>query len=185
MEKIIEKLSKYMNSTQIDLFTKLYEEKIKEYEHLEIYDGYKYNKYLYDVLNRLCELNVNACSLYTTLLVKSEITNYQEIEDLYGEDTSTMLKALKKIEDKAGLCLYNLGTGVGYSVLDIVKNFEEANDLTIPYVIKERRPGDIATCYADAKKAEEELGWKAQYGIREMCEDAWRWQKNNPNGFED
>ena len=95
------------------------------------------------------------------------------------------VKALKKIEDKAGLCLYNLGTGVGYSVLDIVKNFEEANDLTIPYVIKERRPGDIATCYADAKKAEEELGWKARYGIREMCEDAWRWQKNNPNGFED
>ena len=95
------------------------------------------------------------------------------------------VKALKKIEAKAGLCLYNLGTGVGYSVLDIVKNFEEANDLTIPYVIKERRPGDIATCYADAKKAEEELGWKAQYGIKEMCEDAWRWQKNNPNGFED
>ena len=95
------------------------------------------------------------------------------------------VKALKKIEEKAGLCLYNLGTGVGYSVLDIVKNFEAANDLTIPYVIKERRPGDIAMCYADAKKAEEELGWKAQYGIKEMCEDAWRWQKNNPNGFED
>ena len=95
------------------------------------------------------------------------------------------VKALKKIEEKQGLCLYNLGTGVGYSVLDIVKNFEEANNLTIPYVIKERRPGDIATCYADAKKAEKELGWKAQYGIKEMCEDAWRWQKNNPNGFED
>ena len=95
------------------------------------------------------------------------------------------VKALKKIEENAGLSLYNLGTGTGYSVLDIVKNFEEANDLKIPYVIKERRPGDIATCYADAKKAEEELGWKAQYGIKEMCEDAWRWQKNNPNGFED
>lgn len=95
------------------------------------------------------------------------------------------VKALKKIEEKAGLCLYNLGTGTGYSVLDIVKNFEAANDLKIPYVIKERRPGDIAKCYADAKKAEEELGWKAQYGIKEMCEDAWRWQKNNPNGFED
>ena len=95
------------------------------------------------------------------------------------------VKALKKIESGAGLCLYNLGTGVGYSVLDIVKNFEKANDLTIPYVIKDRRPGDIAMCYADAKKAEEELGWKAQYGILEMCEDAWRWQKNNPNGFED
>lgn len=95
------------------------------------------------------------------------------------------VKALKKIEEKAGLSLYNLGTGTGYSVLDIVKNFETANNLKIPYVIKERRPGDIATCYADAKKAEEELGWKAQYGIKEMCEDAWRWQKNNPNGFED
>ena len=59
------------------------------------------------------------------------------------------------------------------------------NDLTIPSVIKDRRPGDIAMCYADAKKAEEELGWKAQFGIREMCEDAWRWQKNNPNGYED
>ena len=95
------------------------------------------------------------------------------------------VKALKKIEEKAGLCLYNLGTGVGYSVLDIVKNFEEANDLKIPYVIKDRRPGDIATCYADAKKAEDEIGWRAQYGIKEMCEDAWRWQKNNPNGFDD
>ena len=93
------------------------------------------------------------------------------------------VKALKKIEEKSGLCIYNLGTGVGYSVLDIVKNFEEANDLKIPYTIKERRPGDIATCYADAKKAKEELGWEAQYGIKEMCEDAWRWQKNNPNGF--
>ena len=59
------------------------------------------------------------------------------------------------------------------------------NRKVIPYVIKDRRPGDIATCYADAKKAKEELGWEAQYGIREMCEDAWRWQKNNPNGFED
>ena len=95
------------------------------------------------------------------------------------------VKALKKIEEKSGLCLYNLGTGVGYSVLDIVKNFEAANDLKIPYKVKDRRPGDIAMCYADAKKAEEELGWKAQYGIKEMCEDAWRWQKNNPNGFED
>lgn len=95
------------------------------------------------------------------------------------------VKALKKIEEKAGLCLYNLGTGVGYSVLDIVKNFEEVNDLKIPYVIKDRRPGDIATCYADAKKAEDEIGWRAQYGIKEMCEDAWRWQKNNPHGFDD
>ena len=73
----------------------------------------------------------------------------------------------------------------GYSVLDIVKNFEEANGIKIPYSIKPRRPGDIATCYCDPGKAERELGWKAQYGIKEMCADSWRWQKNNPNGYED
>ena len=95
------------------------------------------------------------------------------------------VKALKKIEENAGLCIYNLGTGHGYSVLDIVKNFEEANGIKIPYSIKPRRPGDIATCYCDPSKAERELGWKAQYGIKEMCEDSWRWQKNNPNGYEE
>ena len=95
------------------------------------------------------------------------------------------VKALKKIEDKSGLSIYNLGTGVGYSVLDVVKNFEEATGVKIPYVIKDRRPGDIATCYADASKAERELGWKAEYGIKEMCADSWRWQSNNPNGYED
>ena len=95
------------------------------------------------------------------------------------------VKALKKIEENAGLCIYNLGTGHGYSVLDIVKNFEEANGIKIPYSIKPRRPGDIATCYCDPGKAERELGWKAQYGIKEMCADSWRWQKNNPNGYED
>ena len=94
------------------------------------------------------------------------------------------VKALKKIEAKSGLCIYNLGTGTGYSVLDIVKNFEEATGVKVPYVIKERRPGDIATCYADPGKAKEELGWTAMYGIREMCEDAWRWQSNNPNGYD-
>ena len=95
------------------------------------------------------------------------------------------VKALKKIEENAGLCVYNLGTGVGYSVLDIVKNFEEATGVKIPYVIKPRRAGDIATCYSDATKAKEELGWTAKYGIKEMCADSWRWQKNNPNGYED
>ena len=94
------------------------------------------------------------------------------------------VKALKKIQEKAGLCIYNLGTGQGYSVLDIVKNFEAASGVKIPYVIKERRAGDIATCYADATKAKEELGWVAERGIKEMCEDSWRWQKNNPNGYE-
>ncbi len=95
------------------------------------------------------------------------------------------VKALKKVEENAGLKIYNLGTGTGYSVLDIVKNFEEATGVKVPYVIKERRPGDIATCYADASKAKEELGWETQYGIKEMCADSWRWQSNNPNGYEE
>ena len=95
------------------------------------------------------------------------------------------VKALKKIEENAGLKIYNLGTGCGYSVLDVVHNFEKASGVKIPYSIKPRRAGDIATCYADAAKAKEELGWEAQYGILEMCEDSWRWQKNNPNGYDD
>ena len=95
------------------------------------------------------------------------------------------VKALKKIEENPGLAIYNLGTGKGYSVLDIVKNFEAATGVKIQYVIKPRRAGDIATCYCDASKAEKELGWKAENGIREMCEDSWRWQKNNPNGYDD
>ena len=95
------------------------------------------------------------------------------------------VKALKKIEEKAGLKVYNLGTGIGYSVLDIVKNFEEATGVKIPYVIKDRRAGDIATCYSSAEKAEKELGWKAEFGIKEMCADSWKWQSNNPNGYEE
>ena len=94
------------------------------------------------------------------------------------------VKALKKIEDKSGVTIYNLGTGNGYSVLDIVKAFEKACGKEIPYVIKERRPGDIATCYADPAKAKAELGWVAERELDEMCEDTWRWQSNNPNGYE-
>jgi UDP-glucose 4-epimerase len=93
------------------------------------------------------------------------------------------VKALAKIEEKAGLKIYNLGTGVGYSVLDIVKNFEAATGLAIPYTVDPRRPGDIATCYAGVGKAKAELGWEAQYGIKEMCADAWRWQSQNPKGY--
>ncbi len=95
------------------------------------------------------------------------------------------VKAYQKILSNPGLGIYNLGTGTGYSVLDVVKNFEAATGVKIPYSIKERRPGDIASCYADAAKAKEELGWEAQYGIKEMCEDSWRWQSQNPNGYED
>ena len=93
------------------------------------------------------------------------------------------VKALKKIEEKAGVCIYNLGTGKGYSVLDVVKAYEKACGKEIKYEIKPRRPGDIATCYADASKAREELGWEAERGIEEMCADSWRWQSANPDGY--
>ena len=95
------------------------------------------------------------------------------------------VKALKKIEEKAGVCVYNLGTGNGYSVLDMVKAFSKACGKDLPYKILERRPGDIAMCYADPAKAKEELGWEAIRGLDEMCEDSWRWQSTNPNGYEE
>ncbi len=93
--------------------------------------------------------------------------------------------ALKAIERNCGLAIYNLGTGHGYSVLDVVNAFEKANGIKIKYSIKPRRAGDIATCYCNPAKAKAELGWEAQYGIEEMCRDSWNWQKNNPNGYED
>lgn len=95
------------------------------------------------------------------------------------------VKAYEKILTNPGLGIYNLGTGTGYSVLDVVKNFEAATGVKIPYAIKDRRPGDIAACYADASMAKAELGWEAQYGIKEMCEDSWRWQSQNPNGYDE
>ena len=93
------------------------------------------------------------------------------------------VKALEKLKTNPGLVTYNLGTGNGYSVLDVVKAFAEASGRDIPYEIVDRRPGDIATCYADPKLANEELGWSAERGIKEMCEDSWRWQSNNPKGY--
>lgn len=95
------------------------------------------------------------------------------------------VKAVEKIADKEGLFIYNLGTGNGYSVLDVVHAFEKACGKPIPYEIKPRREGDIATCYCDPTKAKEELGWEAVRGIDEMCEDSWRWQSQNPNGYPD
>ena len=91
--------------------------------------------------------------------------------------------ALKAISRGCGLAIYNLGTGHGYSVLDVVKAFEKENGLKVPYSIKPRRPGDIATCYCNPAKARTELGWEAQYGIEEMCRDSWNFQKNNPEGY--
>ena len=95
------------------------------------------------------------------------------------------VKALDNIlEGNKGVQVFNLGTGHGYSVLDIVKAFEKASGKNVPYKIVARRPGDIATCYSDPTKAKEVLGWEAKRGLAEMCEDSWRWQSQNPNGFE-
>ena len=107
------------------------------------------------------------------------VRDYIHVCDL----ASGHVAALKAIDKKCGLAIYNLGTGHGYSVLDVVKAFEKVNGVKVPYSIKPRRPGDIATCYCNPAKAEAELGWKAQYGIEEMCRDSWNWQKNNPNGY--
>lgn len=93
------------------------------------------------------------------------------------------LKAIEKKTDVSGVHVYNLGTGNGYSVLDVLKAFEKACGKEIQYKIEDRRPGDIAKCFADASKAKEELGWVATRNIEEMCEDNWRWQKNNPDGY--
>lgn len=94
------------------------------------------------------------------------------------------VKALKAIEEKCGVEVYNLGTGKGYSVLDLVNAFEKANGVKVPYVIAPRRAGDIAACYSDPAKAWKKLGWRAENDIVDMCRDSWRWQKNNPDGFE-
>ena len=95
------------------------------------------------------------------------------------------VKAIEKLKKKEGVSIYNLGTGKGYSVLDVLHAFEKACGKELPYVIKPRRPGDIATCYADPTKAKNELGWVAEKGIEEMCADSWRWQSSNPNGYAD
>ncbi|WP_249960959.1 UDP-glucose 4-epimerase GalE [Histophilus somni] len=93
------------------------------------------------------------------------------------------LKALEKHQNDPGCHIYNLGTGIGYSVLDMVKAFEKANDIQIPYKLVERRPGDIATCYSNPQKALEKLGWKTERDLTQMMKDTWNWQKNNPNGY--
>lgn len=94
------------------------------------------------------------------------------------------IKALEKINKENGIFTYNLGTGIGYSVLDVVKAFEKVNGVKIPYEIVDRRPGDIDTCYADPTKAKEELGFETKYDLEDMCRDSYNWQINNPNGYE-
>ncbi len=93
------------------------------------------------------------------------------------------VKAIKKLADKDGVNVYNLGTGNGSSVMEVLHAFEKACGRKLPYEIKARRPGDIATCYSKCDKAERELGWTAEYGIDEMCADSWNWQSKNPNGY--
>ncbi|ALQ70929.1 UDP-glucose 4-epimerase GalE [Bacillus thuringiensis] len=94
------------------------------------------------------------------------------------------VKALEKVLKTKGIEAYNLGTGKGYSVLEMVKAFEKISGKKIPYKVIGRRPGDVAICFADVSKAKRELGWEAEYGLEEMCVDSWRWQVNNKNGYQ-
>ena len=107
------------------------------------------------------------------------VRDYIHVTDL----ANGHLKAVEKKTGESGVHIYNLGTGQGYSVLEIVKAFEKASGVEIPYVIAPNRPGDAAICYADATKAKEELGWEAKFGIEKMCADTWNWQSKNPNGY--
>ena len=93
--------------------------------------------------------------------------------------------AISHMQKQKGESVFNLGTGTGYSVLDMVKAFEKANGVPVPYKIADRRPGDLATCYADPTKSKEVLGWVAQFDQTDMCRDTWNWQSKNPNGFDD
>ncbi len=93
------------------------------------------------------------------------------------------VKAIERFAKKDGVFICNLGTGHGYSVLDVIHAFENACGKELPYVIRERRPGDIATCYSSPAKAEKELGWTAEFDLEDMCRDSWNWQQKNPNGY--
>lgn len=110
------------------------------------------------------------------------IRDYIHVVDLADGHVKALDKMLKESPD---VRIYNLGTGTGYSVLDVINAFEKANNLKINYVFKDRRAGDVPKCYADPHKAETELGWVAKRDLETMCRDSWRWQKNNPQGFED
>jgi len=92
--------------------------------------------------------------------------------------------AVAYVTDNTGCEVFNLGTGTGYSVLDMVRTFQEVNNVAVPYVITDRRPGDLATCYADPAKSAAVLGWKAEKTLADMCRDSWNWQKNNPKGYD-
>lgn len=107
------------------------------------------------------------------------VRDYIHVQDL----AEGHLAALKKQDSNRGLAIYNLGTGTGYSVLDMIRAFSRASGIEIPFEFAERREGDISVCYADPSKARVELDWSAKKGLDEMCADTWNWQKNNPNGY--
>lgn len=111
----------------------------------------------------------------------SGVRDYIHVVDL----AAGHVKAARKLKELGGIHTYNLGTGVGYSVFDMIRAFSKVCGREIPYAVKPRRPGDIAVCYADASLAKKELDWSAVRGLDEMCEDSWRWQKNNPRGYKD
>ena len=113
---------------------------------------------------------------YKASIVPYGVSGEDYQADLVTDSDHTMVAKWIKLEEP---------TGCGYSVLEVVKAFEKASGVTVPYVIQPRRPGDIATCYSNPAKAEKELGWKAEKGIDEMCADSYRWQSQNPNGYED
>ena len=141
----------------------------------------------YDARNKLIEHNLRLVAH----IVKKYENTFEDKDDILSIGILGLIKAvdsfncnaLNKLATGSGLVLYNLGTGNGYSVLDIVHAFDKAVGTPIPYKIAPRRPGDIATCYADPAKAKAELGWEAKRGIDEMCADGWRWQSQNPNGY--
>ena len=108
------------------------------------------------------------------------VRDYIHVEDL----VSGHIKAIEKLKQDPGLVIYNLGTGKGYSVLDLVKAFEQENGIQIPYKVVERRAGDISSSYADPSKANKELSWKAEKDVNDMVRDSWHWQQMNPNGYE-
>ena len=108
------------------------------------------------------------------------VRDYIHVVDLAAGHVAAIEKCVK-----SGVHIFNLGTGVGYSVLDMIHAFEKACGKKLPYEICGRRSGDIAACYACPDKAEKYLGWKAQFGIEEMCRDQWNWQSKNPNGYRD
>ncbi len=112
------------------------------------------------------------------------VRDYIHVIDLAKGHLSALNRLSENQTDKGEILTVNLGTGQGYSVLDMIKAFEKASGKTIPFEIAPRRPGDIAACYSDSSYAQQILGWKPIYGLEDMCADTWHWQKNNPNGYE-